>query len=101
MAGNFFTGATNGRPVVTNVANGSTRFNTTSSQYEVFDGANWITLGSGRLLTFTEMVEQVEDEIAVRIEADYSDNTTIQDAFAEWEKANEKFKVILALAEKK
>ena len=35
------------------------------------------------------------------IEEEYKDNATIQNAFDEWEEANKRFRVILALAERK
>lgn len=100
MAGNFFTGAT-GRPVVSSATVGATRFNTTNNEYEVYDGTSWVALGTGRNETMQEMVEHLEDKLAVKIEEDYKDSSTIQDAFEEWEEANKRFKIILALAEKK
>ena len=100
MAGNFFTGAT-GRPVVTTVATGATRFNTTNNHYEVYDGTTWVSLGSGRTETMFEMLQYVEDKLGAEIKEEYQDSAAMQDAFKEWEAANERFKIVLALAEKK
>ena len=101
MTGAVFVGVNGSRPV--NIAQGATRWNQTNSTMEVWDGAGWQTISAGevRNITLEEMVQGYEDEIAVRIEEEYKDNATIQDAFAEWERANERFKVVLALAEKK
>lgn len=99
MSSLVFTGV-GSRPLVT--AAGSTRWNTSTSTMEVFDGASWQTMSAGeRDLTMKEMVEQLEDEIAVTIEQNYADSAAIQDAFKEWEEANERFKIVLALAENK
>ena len=89
------------RPI--NPAQGTTRFNTLSSMVEVWDGANWMPISAEEIrnITLEEMVQGYEDEMATTIEEQYADNATIQDAFAEWEAANERFRVILALAEKK
>lgn len=82
---------------------GSTRFNATTTTMEVFDGASWQAMSAGDIvkeLTMKEMVEQFEDNIAMTVEEEYADNAAIQDAFRAWEEANERFKVVLALAEK-
>lgn len=98
MASTLFTGA--GQPnIQQSVATGATRFNTSSHHYEVFDGANWITLGTGREETMQEMVQHLEDRIGVLIEENYADSVAIQDAFKAWEEATERFKVILAIVE--
>ena len=87
MVGNFFTGATNGRPVVTGAVAGSTRFNISNNHYEVFDGTNWVSMGSGRDLTMQEMIQHLEDKLFETIEEDYADSVAIQDAFKAWEEA--------------
>lgn len=81
---------------------GTTRWNTSINHMEVFDGASWQILGVAEAAqeTMANCVQILEDQIAVRIEEEYQDNATIQDAFKEWEAANERFKVILALSEK-
>lgn len=85
------------------IATGTTRWNTTTNQMEVFNGYQWMSLGAEavREVTLAEMVQTTEDQIATQIELDYADNATIQDAFKVWEEANERFRVILALVEKK
>lgn len=85
------------------VATGSTRWNTTTSKMEMFDGYQWTAISAGDIhaVTLAEMVENAEDQIAAQIEQDYPDNVTIQDAFKAWEEANERFRVILGIAEKK
>lgn len=90
------------RPNMTAVA-GTTRWNTTNNSMEVFDGATWQLISSDEIqnLTMKEMVEQFEDEIAVMVDGEYADNATIQDAFKAWEEANERFRLVLAIAEKK
>ena len=81
---------------------GTTRWNATTNKMEVFDGYHWIPLSAGEVkgITIAEMVESLTDQIAVAVE-EYADNVTIQDAFRAWEEANERFRVILAIAEKK
>ena len=83
-----------------NIAPGTTRFNTSINQMEVFTGTHWDIL-IGRAETMYEMVERAEDYISASIEEEYADNTTILDTFKSWQAANERFKIILALAENK
>ena len=87
---------------VLNVATGSTRWNTTTNSYEMYDGQNWtpVTQGWTQKESLAESVLHAQDQIGYYIEEDYKDNVTIQDAFAEWQEATERFRVILALAEK-
>ena len=84
------------------IAVGSTRWNQTTGQMEMFDGYRWVALSAGEVkgITIAEMVESLTDQIAVAVE-EYADNVTIQDAFRAWEEAGERFRVILAIAEKK
>ena len=93
---------TNG-PGPSSPASGTTRWNQDNSTVEVWDGIGWQTITSGGVknLTLEEMVQGVEDEIAVMIEEEYKDNAAIQDAFDQWEEANKRFRVILSLAGKK
>jgi len=108
MAGLTFTGQ-NPYTTTTGVTNtgwiaaGTTRWNTTTSQMEVFDGQQWTVLGAGEVkdVTLADMVQYAEDQVATQIELEYADNATILDAYKTWEAANERFRVILALAEKK
>lgn len=82
---------------------GTTRFNNTNNKFEMFDGYQWleVTQGYPQPLTLEQMVETAEDGIAATIENEYADNVTIQDALKEWEEANKRFRVVLALAENK
>ena len=84
------------------VITGTTRWNTTTSMMEMYDGTQWVALSAGdiKAVTLADMVQNAEDQIATQIEEHYSNNATIQDAFKVWEEANERFKVILNLAEK-
>lgn len=91
-----FTGV-NSRPIV--AVAGATRFNTTTNAMEVFDGISWQII-SDRKETMLNCVKVLEDQIAIRIDEEYADNATLHDAFKLWEEANERFKVVLALAEK-
>lgn len=89
------------RPMI--ATTGATRWNQTNNTMEVFDGAGWQTMAFDGVKeeTMSNCIQVLEDQIAVRIEEEYTDNVTIQDAFKAWEEANERFRVILAIAEKK
>ena len=82
---------------------GSTRWNQTTGMMEMYDGYQWqaITQGEVKNATLADEVECAEDRIIGMIEEEYADNVTIQDAFKAWQEANEQFRVILAIAEKK
>ena len=82
------------------IAAGTTRWNQTDSCFEVFDGHQWVKMGDVKTETMQDMVQHAEDRVATTIVAEYEDNATIQDAYKEWEAANERFMVVLALAEK-
>lgn len=102
MAGLTFTGTT-GVPTVSNnsrIATGTTRWNQTDSSFEVFDGSQWVAMSDVKNETMQDMVQHAEDRVATTIESEYEDNATIQDAFKVWEEANQRFMVVLALAEK-
>ena len=106
MAGLTFTGQ-NPYTTTTGVSNtgmiavGATRWNQTDSSFEVFDGIQWVKMGDVKTETMQDMVQHAEDRVATTIVAEYEDNATIQDAYREWEEANKRFMVVLALTEKK
>jgi hypothetical protein len=85
------------------IAAGTTRWNQTTGMMEMYDGYQWVAVSAGEVHTVTlaEEVEHAEDRITGMIEEDYPDNATILDAFKTWQEANERFKVVLALAENK
>ena len=85
------------------IATGSTRWNSTTSMMEMFDGYRWVAVTAGEVknATLADEVECAEDRIIGMIEEEYADNVTIQDAFKAWQEANERFRVVLAIAEKK
>jgi hypothetical protein len=84
-------------------ATGTTRWNQTTGNMEMYDGYKWVAVSAGEVhhVTLAEEVEHAEDRITGMIEEEYKNNATIQDAFKAWQAANERFRVILALAEKK
>lgn len=98
-----FTFAGPGAQTIANAAPGTTRWNTNSSIFEVWDGAGWQLMSAGghSKVTMKDMVEQFEDEIGQAIDQGYADNATIKDAYKEWKEANKRFKIVLALAENK
>jgi len=99
-----FTGPYNGITTVSNTvttAVGTTRWNQTDNCFEAFDGTQWTQMTNGRNETLQDIVQHAEDRVATTIESDYADSVAIQDAYREWEAANERFMVVLALAEKK
>lgn len=98
---NTNTGSTGGGGQAGMVAAGTIRFNTTIGSYEAYDGYQWTLITNGKTETLQDIVQHAEDRIATTIELEYEGNVTIQDAYKAWEEANEKFKVILALAETK
>ena len=85
----------------TNPTQGTTRFNTLSSMVEVWDGANWMPISAEEIkkLTVYDMLQDAEDRIRAEVVVEHLENPTIVDAFNEWERANERFRVVLALAE--
>ena len=87
----------------TNPSPGQARFNTATNYTEVWDGVNWMPISSEEIkkLTIVDMLQDAEDRIRSEVVVEHLENPTIVDAFAEWEKANERFRVVLALAEKK
>ena len=112
MAGYLYTGVTNhtqinsyntasGGGQAGMAAPGTVRFNVSTNAHEVYDGYQWTAMTNGKTETLQDIVQYAEDRIATTIELEYEGNVTIQDAYKVWEEANEKFKVILALAETK
>lgn len=105
MASTLFTGITNHNQInsynTSTIPAGSTRWNTNTNAFEAFNGSNWVQMTDGTNETLQDIVQHAEDRIAVTIESEYKDNLTIQDAYKVWEEANERFKIILALTEKK
>lgn len=85
------------------VATGTTRWNQTNNMLEVFDSYQWTAIvpEEAQHVTIADMVQYAEDRVATMIDEEYPDNATIQDAYKVWEEANERFKIILALAENK
>jgi hypothetical protein len=101
MSGFTFTGVTGGGRAGSGGA-GSTRWNTDTNRFEYYDGYRWSVMASTeRDITMLEMIQHLEDRLAVEIDEKHQGNVAIQDAYKVWEEANEHFKVILALAEKK
>ena len=86
----------------TNLAPGSTRFNTTANRFEMWDGAGWQTVDAGWVQreSLAESIAQVADRIGVYIEEDHGDNPAIQAAYTEWLDATERFHVIASIAER-
>jgi hypothetical protein len=101
MAGFTFTGVTNLNQINTSIlAVGSTRWNQTDNCFEAFDGTQWTQMTNGKNETLQDIVQHAEDRVATTIDLEYADNVTIQDAYKAWEAANERFMIVLALAEK-
>jgi hypothetical protein len=100
MAGFTFNQASNAVYNATSMATGTTRWNQTDNCFEVFDGSQWTQMTNGRDETLQEIVQHAEDRVATTIESEYADSAAIQDAYKEWEAANKRFMVVLALAEK-
>ena len=85
-----------------NPVSGDMRQNTSLGCIEIYNGSSWQTISPGWVETETlsETVEHAVDKIGIYIEEDHADNATIQDAYAEWSAATERFRVVLAMAEK-
>ena len=85
-----------------NPVSGDMRQNNALHCVEVYNGTSWtpITPGWGKQETLSESVAHALDDIGSYIEEDHADNATIQDAYAEWSAATERFRVVLAMAEK-
>lgn len=90
-------GSVNNNPV-----SGDMRKNLTHNCMEVYNGTCWQRIEPGweKKETLADSVLHAVDTIAMYIEEDHADNITIQDAYAEWLTATERFRVVLTMAEK-
>ena len=81
---------------------GDLRQNIATNLVEIYNGTGWtpVTQGWVETETLSETVEHAVDKIAMYIEEDHANNATIQDAYAEWSAATERFRVVLTMAEK-
>ena len=79
---------------------GEVRYDGDKDTMQTWDGRQWVTL-YGHKETVQETVQESLDRVAMQVDEDHPNNPTIQDALKEWQKACEKFQVVLALAEKK
>ena len=81
---------------------GDMRQNVALNCKEIYNGSSWVTISPGPETkeTLADSVEHVVDTIGMYIEEDHKDNVAINDAYAEWLRATEKFRVIVAMAEK-
>ena len=86
----------------TNPVSGDMRQNTTNNTMEIYNGSSWTPIASGweKQETLADSVAHALDDIGSYIAEDCPENPTIQDAYAEWRTATERFLVILAMAEK-
>jgi hypothetical protein len=79
---------------------GSLRNNTTTGQFELWDGNNWVVASATYAATYIrDCIEKAESEVRKYVNTNAADNVTIQDALSEWMGACERFKVIATLAE--
>jgi hypothetical protein len=79
---------------------GSLRNNTTTGQFEAWDGNNWVVVTATYAAKYIRHhIEKAESEVKSYVNSHAADNVTIQDALAEWLAAGERFKVIATLAE--
>ena len=81
---------------------GDMRQNVNTNLYEIYNGTSWtpITQGWVEQESLAESVEHLQDQIGSYIEEDHADNITINDAYQEWVEATERFRVVLAMAER-
>ena len=86
----------------TNPVSGDMRQNITTNTMEIYNGSSWMPIAPGweRRETLSESVAHAADTIAMYIEEDHADNPTIQDAYAEWLSACEKFRITASMASK-
>jgi hypothetical protein len=82
-------------------AAGDMRQNTSLNCMEIYNGTCWTPIAPGWEYqeTLSESVAHAVDTVAIYVAEDHADNTTIQDAYAEWLAATERFRVVLAMAE--
>lgn len=87
---------------VTNPVAGDMRQSVIHNCMEIYNGTCWTPIAPGweHKETLSESVAHAVDDIGGYIAEDCPDNPTIQDAYAAWRTATERFLVILAMAEK-
>ena len=87
---------------VTNPVAGDMRQSVIHNCMEIYNGTCWTPIAPGweHKETLSESVAHAADTVAMLIAEDHAANATIQDAYAEWSAATERFQVILAMAEK-
>lgn len=85
-----------------NPVSGDMRQNTSLGCMEIYNGSSWVPVAPGWEYqeTLSESVAHAVDTVAMYIAEDHSDNATIQDAYAEWLAATERFRVVLTMAER-
>ena len=98
----MYLGAHSPATQIATAVSGDLRQNTKTNLVEIYNGTSWqpVTQGWVEQETLAESVEHLQDQIGSYIEEDHADNPTIQDAYQEWVKATERFRVILTMAEK-
>jgi hypothetical protein len=87
---------------VTNPVSGDMRQNMSLGCMEIYTGSSWTPIAPGWEMkeSLADSVAHAVDTVAMYIEEDHADNITIQDAYAEWLVATERFRAILTIAEK-
>jgi hypothetical protein len=87
---------------VANPVAGDMRQNVTHNCMEIYNGTCWTPIEPGIVKpeTLSESIGHAMGEIGYYIDEDYRDNPTIQDAYAAWCEATERFQVIANMAEK-
>lgn len=85
-----------------NPVSGDMRQNMSLGCMEIYNGSSWVPVAPGWEMkeTLAESVAHAVDTVAMYIEEDHSNNITIQDAYAEWLAATERFRVVLTMAER-
>lgn len=91
-----------GPSTINHPVSGDMRQNMTTNTMEIYNGSSWTPIASGweKQETLADSVAHALDDIGGYIAEDCPDNLTIQDAYAEWRTATERFLVVLAMAEK-
>ena len=84
---------------------GMMRFNTSSNQYEVYDGVSWKMISSTASVDFTQRTidvlqwaekKMLEDQ---KIKELVSQNPTVADAYVAYQQAAEKLQIAMALTQ--
>jgi hypothetical protein len=91
-----------GPSTINHPVSGDMRQNMSANTMEIYNGSSWQTIAPGweKQETLAESVAHALDDIGGYIAEDHADNPTIQDAYQEWVKATERFRVVLTMAEK-